>query len=158
MTPGSQVNQSKPDHTKWSIWFKFLANITRKRQNTLKQPLGEWIVDFDQIRKRFTTYRTLTNLYKYRQDEIQNWNIYHIAGTEWTSRSCKIVEEIPKEAVPCLQSYTGMLYTGYQRAGTSSIQEIHLQKKHQVKAQEIAGDPTKFIRKVIQADRMENYY
>jgi hypothetical protein len=67
------------------------------------------------------------------------------------------VEEIPKEAVPCMQLYTGMLYTGYRRAGTSSIQEIRLQKKHQVKAQEITGDPTKFIRKVIQADRMENY-
>jgi hypothetical protein len=82
LTPDSQVNQSKPDHIKSSIWFKFLANITRKRQNTLKQPLGEWILDFDQIRKRFTTYRTLTNLYKYRQDGIQNLSINQIADTE----------------------------------------------------------------------------
>jgi zinc-binding in reverse transcriptase len=51
-----------------------------------------------------------------------------------------------------------MLYTGYQRAGISSIQEIHLQKKHQVKAQEITGDPTKLIRKVLQADRMETFH
>ena len=47
-----QANQSKPDHTKWSIWFKFLANITRQRQKHLKQPLGEWIVDYSQIRRK----------------------------------------------------------------------------------------------------------
>jgi hypothetical protein len=54
----SQVTQSKPDHTKWSIWFKFIANITRKRQRVLKQPLGEWIVDFEQIRKKYMSYCT----------------------------------------------------------------------------------------------------
>ena len=34
----SQVTQSKPDNTKWSIWFKVIANITRKRQRFLKRP------------------------------------------------------------------------------------------------------------------------
>ena len=54
--------QSKPDHTKWSIWFKFIANVTRKRQKLLKQSLGEWIVDFEQIRKRYACHGTSTHI------------------------------------------------------------------------------------------------
>ena len=43
--PDSQINQSKPDHTKWWIWFKFIANITRKRQKYLTSTLGAWMVE-----------------------------------------------------------------------------------------------------------------
>jgi hypothetical protein len=43
-----QINHSKPDHKKWSIWFIITTRISRKRQNGLQQPLGAWIVDYVQ--------------------------------------------------------------------------------------------------------------
>ena len=58
----SQVTQRKTDHTKWFIWFKFIVYIIRKRQRVLKQPLREWIVNFEQMRKKYINYQTARNL------------------------------------------------------------------------------------------------
>ena len=67
--------QQKPDHTKWSIWFKFLHLITKTRQNSLKRPLGPWIVDQDRIRGQFQSYRTNTKIYREREGKIHVKNI-----------------------------------------------------------------------------------
>ena len=65
-----RTHQSKPDHTKWSIWFKFITNITRQQQSSLKKPLGKWIVNYRQLRKHYTCYRTTDKIYKEREGEV----------------------------------------------------------------------------------------
>jgi len=143
----SQVNQSKPDHTKWSIWFKFTARITRRNQRVLKQPLGDWIVDYWQIRKTYISYCTSTYLYKCKKDRIQTWGILNMAGIEWTGMMKEEVNSIPAEAIPCLQSYTGLIYTSYNKASSSynhtSIQEISNNPRSQIRGQTIKGDFTR---------------
>ena len=157
-----QVNQSKPDHTKWSIWFKFLANITRQRQKHLKQPLEEWIIDYSQIRRKYASYRTPKKVFKHSQGEIYSRHITSIAGTEWTGMSQEVVQVIPEEAVPCLLSYTGLIYTSYKKADLSAkesvLQELSPQQLNNIGGKNITGDPIKFMRQSIQVDIMEKYY
>jgi hypothetical protein len=158
----SQVNQNKPDHTKWSIWFKFIAKIIRRNQRILKQPLGEGIVNFGQIRKTYTSYRTSIHTYKYRNDRIQIWGIINLAGIEWTGMVKEEVESMPEEVVPCLQSYTGMIYTHYNKASSSykdtSIKEMSNSPRNQIRGQIITGDTTRTFIKVLQNEIMTIYY
>ena len=94
----SQVNQSKPDHTKWSVRFKFTARITRRNQLSL----GDWIVDYGQIPKAYIRYHTSTHIYKCKKDRIQTWSILNTAGIEWTRMMKEEVNSIPEEAIPRL--------------------------------------------------------
>ena len=158
----SQVNQSKPDHTKWLIWFKFIANITRKRQKYLILHLSAWIVEYGQIRRKYLSYRTKDKLCKMRQGKVYAQNITTIGGTEWSGLSQEAVQEIPAEAVPCLQSYTGWLYTSYKVDGNGdinpNIQEKQQQMPHTIRGKRITGDYVKFMRQEIQMEIMEKYY
>jgi hypothetical protein len=83
--PGKQLSdiciQHKSDHTKWSIWFRFINLITNARQDTLKQPLGAWSVNQDQIRKKFSSYRTSNKLYREQDGTAFAKNITKVAGT-----------------------------------------------------------------------------
>lgn len=97
--PDSQVNQSKPDHTKWSIWFKFIANITRKKQKYLISSLGNWIVEYGQIRRKFPNYRTKDKLYKMQQEKVCAQSITTIGVTEWSGLSQESVQAIPVKSI-----------------------------------------------------------
>jgi hypothetical protein len=72
------------------------------------------------------------------------------------------VEFMPKDAIPCLQSYTGLIYISYNKAGIShkdpSIQEMSNCRRSQIRGQQITGDPTRIKRKVMQEEIMKNYY
>jgi hypothetical protein len=54
LTSGRQVTQSKPDHTKWSMWFKFLTNIVFQHR---VRPQFE-----GQVRSQGYQYRGVFNL------------------------------------------------------------------------------------------------
>ena len=139
--------QSKPDHIKWSIWFKFITNITRKRQSSLKQLWGNWIVNYRLLQKHYTCYRTTDKAYKEREGEICAQNITNIAGTEWAGLSQEVVTSIPMEAIPCMQSYIGWLYTGYSKeeeAQNNSHTNSMLQQYNVTfRSKHIRGDPVK---------------
>ena len=72
------------------------------------------------------------------------------------------MQEIPDEAIPCLQSYTGWLYTSYKVDGNGdsnpSIQEKQQQMHHTIRVKCIPGDYVKFMRQEIQMEIMEKYY
>ena len=164
--PGKQLSdvciQHKPDHTKWSIWFRFINLITNARQHTLKQPLGAWCVNQDQIRKKFSSYRTSNMLFKAQEGTIYAKNIHKVAGTEWVGFSQETVETIPVDATPCLQSYAGWLYTQYNKK-----EDMHQDKclpaaksgiiSH-IRQKRINGNSARFMRKVIQTELIEEHY
>ena len=128
----------------------------------LKQPLGAWIVDQNKIRKKYGCYRTHSKIYRIKDSDIQVRDIHVIAGTEWASLSQATAEEIPDNAVPCLQSFAGWLYTTYNKidkdlASASSIQNTSNILKS-IKHQTITGHPVSFMRKVIQQELIESYF
>jgi hypothetical protein len=89
--------------------------ITNARQNTLKQSLGAWCVNQDQIWKTFSSYRTSNKLYKEQEGKIYAKNINKVAGAEWVGFSQETVEAILVDATPCLQSFAGWLHTQYNK-------------------------------------------
>ena len=72
------------------------------------------------------------------------------------------VDNMPDDAIPCLQSYTGMIYTSFQRSSLShnhtSTQEASNNPRSQIGGQIIKGDFMRHVRKVIQEEIMINYY
>jgi Reverse transcriptase (RNA-dependent DNA polymerase) len=163
--PEPQMNsiarQSKPDHTKWSIWFKFISNITRRNQKHLKQPLGEWIVDYPLIRKRCSCYRTSNKIFKNRNGEVHALNITSIAGSEWTGMSHVVVPSIPDDAIPCLQSYMGWIYTAYSKLNPQlrcPLTNNTTLTPTTIHGKRTSGNPVKFMRQILQKNIMDAYY
>ena len=72
------------------------------------------------------------------------------------------VDSMPDNAIPCLQAYTGLIYTSYNRSSSSynhtSIQEISNNPRSQIGGQIIKGDFTRNVRKVIQEEILTTYY
>ena len=122
--------------------------------------MGRWIVNYRQLRKHYTCYRTTNKIYKERDGEVYVQKITTIAGTEWAGLSQEVVPLIPMDAIPCTQSYIGWLYTGYSK--TEAVPENNPpnptlpQHKVSHRNKQIRGDPVKNIRKEIQVETMEN--
>ena len=146
-----------------------------KKSKGLKQHLGEWIVEYDKIRKIYKSYRTSTHFYKYKEAKIQTWSILNMTGIEWTGMMKEEVDNMPTEAIPCLQSYTGMIYNNYNRSrltynpaeiketssvsyDPTSIKETSNNRRSQIRGKIIKGDFTRNVRKVIQEEIMTTYY
>jgi hypothetical protein len=116
--------------------------------------LGNWKVNYRKIRKHYTCYRATDKIYKERERKIYAQNITNIAGMEWAGLSQEVVTSIPMEAILCMQSYIGWLYTGY-----SKEEEVHdnshmnaMLQQHNVtfRSKQIRRDPVKNIRKALQ--------
>ena len=66
------------------------------------------------------------------------------------------------DAIPCMQSYIGWLYTGYSKAEATPennpTNSTLPQHKVSHRNKQIRGEPVKNIRKEIQMETMEKYY
>ena len=101
-------------------------------------------------------------IYRVRDREIQVRDIHVIAGTEWASLCQATVDEIPGEAVPCLQSFTGWLYTTYNKTESDLVSDTSIQYTsnilQSIRQQTITGHPVRFMQKVIQQELIESHY
>ena len=85
-----------------------------------------------------------------------------MAGIEWTGMMKEEVDNMPKEAIPCLQSYTGLIYNSYNRSSLSynptAIKETSNNRRSQIGGKIIKGDFTRNVRKAIQEEIITTYY
>ena len=128
----------------------------------LKQPLGAWIVDQNKIRNKYGCYRTNSKIHRVRDGEIQVRDIQVIAGTECASLSQETVEENPRDAVPCLQSFAGWLHTTYNKTESGLVMDTSIQNNsnilQSIRQQTIMGHSVRFMQKVIQQELIEPHY
>jgi Reverse transcriptase (RNA-dependent DNA polymerase) len=98
--------QIKPYKSIWTPWKKLLKLLTLPNRRKLKQPLGKWIVQSNEIRQKFYAYANDTNVYKSFED---GYSKHQILRNNRISPSSYKVTTLPSNAYPCALSVMGYL-------------------------------------------------
>jgi hypothetical protein len=78
-------NQSLPSSLSWSTWKKVIQQITISNRRKLQHQLGDWIIDYDQIRASFKYYRTEDRIFNQSENKLNEYPIMgeSIVKSDW---------------------------------------------------------------------------
>jgi hypothetical protein len=95
------IHQQKPDRTSWALWKKVLRQVsyTSNRQHRLIQPLGQWTITMENMRRAWSYWHDPLNqrLYSRTKTEIREhmrlWYDYDIDEYQ-------VIPQMPQSAIP----------------------------------------------------------